>query len=168
MLLWHDWKTEYAIKLSYDTKIFSSYLRLEQRRSLRTTPLLEITIACLYFDHNARRFMGAKKEELYVPFEPENFEGTRGSVGSHTITIISDIADCFFLKNTDIDYICDSDGNIGEVVSIVGSLITLTSDLAGTATLFYPCFKCLCKEINPSYHTDNVIESNLTLEQIKE
>ena len=167
MLLWHNWTTEYVVKMSYDTKIFTSHLRLEQRRSLRTTPLLEFSISCLSFDQNARRFIGMKKENLYVPFEPECFTGTRGLVGTKTVTITSDISDFFFLKNIAL-YLCDSNGNIGEISSVVGSVITLTADLAGTANIFYPCFKCFCKDVTVAYPTPATTEANLTLEQIKE
>lgn len=167
MLLWHNWASEYVLKLSYDTKIFTSHLRLEQRRGLRTSPLLELSLVCLFLS-SAKNFIGQKKEDLYVPFEPEAFIGTRGGIGTHTITITSDISDCFILKNASNLYLCDIDGNIAEIVSLVGSLITLDADLGGTSNEFFPCLKCFAKDINQSYPTSETLEASLTLEQIKE
>ena len=167
-MLWHNWSDGYKIKFSYETILFESHTKKEQRRPLRTTPLLQLAITQRLLDSTeAQKFMGLELEELYVPLEIESFTGTRGAPGAHTVTATSTITYHWILANISGLYLIDEDGNQAAIQSVVGSVINLDQDLAGTSTDFWPALKCLVKDVGPSLITDNAIQCSLLLEQIK-
>lgn len=169
MMLWHDWKNEYKIKFSYETILFESHNKKEQRRPLRTEPLLQVSITQTLLDNTeAQKFMGLELEELYLPIEPEYFTGTRGSAGTKKITVSTSLAYHWILTNISNLYVLDEDGNGASILSIVGSVINLDQDLAGTNNNFWPALKCLVKEVSQPFITDNALRCSLLLEQIKE
>lgn len=169
MIIWHNWKSDYKIKLSYETIIFESHLKKEQRRSLRTEPLIQISILASFLDRNdAQSFLGLSLSTFYLPIEIEYFTGTRGAAGTKKITVSSSITYHWYLKNISNLYLLDNDENRAVITSIVGSQINLDQDLAGTSTDFWPAIKCFVKDIDQKFLTDNALETALLFEQIKE
>lgn len=168
-MLWHDWKNAYTIRLKYETMIFESSLGKEQRRGLRTVPLLEISMNVTAVQHtDTQSFLGRQWEYIYAPIEIEGFTGTRGGAGSKTVTITSDVSYYFFLKHISGLYLIDEDGNHAAIVSIVGTTITLDQDIAGTSTDFWPAIKAVTKNANSTLVTSRVLTGSLSLEQVKE
>ena len=169
MIIWHNWKSDYKIKLTYETIIFESHLKKEQRRALRTEPLLQFSISALFLERNdAQSFLGLELQEIYLPIETEFFEGTRGAAGTKKVTATSSITYHWLLKNISNLYLIDNDENQAAIVSIVGNVINLDQDLAGTSNDFWPATKCFLKDVDQSYLTDSAIETPLLFEQKKE
>lgn len=168
-MLWHHWDEDYKIKIKYETMIFASFYKKEQRRALRTIPLLEISIGVTALQHiDSQAFLGLEWENLYIPIEPEIFTGTRGAPGSKTVTTTSDISYHYFLKNITGLYLVDEAGNVASIVSVVGTTITLSQDIAGTSSNFYPAIKAITKNINSTFITSRILSCPLIFEQVKE
>lgn len=164
-MLWHNWTSGLKVKLTFETAVFESYFRQEQRRQIRRAPLVEIDIAVLeknfQIENSAFSF-------FYIPFMPEKFTGTRGAVGEKKITITSDVSSFFFLSTLNNLYCCDLDGNIAKILSKVGTVLKLDSDLSGTKTDFYIALKCFTSETVLEYQTDALCVSSINFQMVKE
>lgn len=166
-LLRHNWISTFNLRLGYETMIFTSHLQLEQRRALRTVPTIEITIDSFEAGENARKLLSQTIQYVYAPFSPEKFTGVRGLVGSKSVTISTDISYFFVLKTLPNLYVCDSDGNYAKIVSLVGNVLTLDGDLAGTSVEMFPCLKCITKNVEETYTTNGMVNTSFVLEHIK-
>lgn len=165
MILLHNWIENFKIKITYQTKIYSSFFKKEQRRALRTYPLLEISKKFIFDGIDAQDFLAKKYEYLYVPIDVEFFTGTRSAL---KITATSSIADFFFMKNLNNVYVIDENGNIAKISSIVGSVINLTTAISGTSTSFWTCIKAFTKALDIQYITNQILSANVVFQQVKE
>ena len=169
MIFFHNWKDTYKVRYGFETVIFSSQFKREQRRPVRTTPTMSVEIkTSLLTSTELFNFLGGNLTTVYLPFEVEKFTGTRGSPSTKIVTAVTDISSFFNLSYLKTGYIIDSDGNVGEITGVSGSTISLTADLAGTSTEMYYCIKAILKEAVPSFITDEKAEMTLVLEKVKE
>lgn len=166
MIFSHTWSENFKIKITYETKIFESFFKKEQRRALRTYPKIEMARSIILEKEDARKMLSRNfNNVVYIPLDMEVFSGVRG-----TKTVTSDVSltNFFFLNNLNNVYLIDDDENRSKVTSIVGKVINLDASILGTGTIFYPCLKCFIKSLNFNYETDTIISLGVTAEQVKE
>jgi len=160
MLFLHNWENKFSISVSFETNIFQSFLRSEQRRQLRTFPILEMKKNFLLVAGDAREFLSRNYEEVIIPIDIENFGGVRGAAGQKKVTASTSISDFWFLNNLSEAYIIDDDENYEKITSIAGSVINLDGDLDGTSNTFYVAVECFTKNINLEYLNGNILRVN--------
>lgn len=166
MLLIHNWDSDLKIKLSYETKIFESFFKKEQRRALRTEPRIEVSKNILCESQDAKEILGRNfNTTFYVPLDMEFFLGARGS---KKIVASTDISAFFFLNNLSGLYIISEDEYTSKIVSVIGTSINLESTIEGASNNFYTAIKVFIKNIDFQYESDGIVSTNIIFQQVKE
>lgn len=160
----NDWKNALTVRNKYETVIFASFQKAEQRRAVRTIPLLEGKYNAMLFDDDAKEFLSREQSIIYVPLEFEKFTGTRGSL---KVTASTSIANFFYLKYAQV-YIVDEDENRAKVTSVSGSDVNLATNISGTSTSFYTAIKAYSQSYPISAITGDVIGVSVDWKQILE
>lgn len=164
MFLSHEWSVPLGIRLAYETTVYQSYYRAEQRRALRTKPLLEVRKNLVFEATDAQKFLASIAEEVYIPIDQEYIYGTRGFL---KVTTTTDLSYYYFLKNLDNVYLIDEDENLAKVASVVGSTINLVTNISGTSKHMYTAIKAYYKNASIQYETDGLISLGVTFLQIR-
>ena len=152
-----DYSTQVTLRYKYLTKVFSSYGYCEQRVPAVEVPKISESFTVT---EEAKNLSSLILSSAYiVPIFPAVIYGTK--TATNKINMSTSLT---FFSN--IIYLVDSTGVYGEIASISGTEITLTSAWTGqTSGYFYPAFLGRATSIDKDIVWNNLLRLSLTFEE---